>query len=352
MNKEWSDKNKKMQAFIGKEETFCEGIEELIDLRNDLFGQITSIVNTYPKDAFDQMPFAGASGYHSKTLAYSMWHIFRIEDIVAHTLIAGDDQILFSGDWLKKTNSPIITTGNELQGNEIAEFSKKLDVKALFGYCKAVMDSSNELLLRLNYSDLKRKFNESDKERIIATQCVNTDEKAFWLIDYWCGKDIRGLIKMPFSRHWIMHIEAMCRIKNKLCQKARKGVDPIAYCGLSCNHCFLMEWCGGCRTSYNTCSYATISPDGICPNAACCTEKGIDGCYECPELENCKKGFYVPSNDGANAVKAMALLIRKYGKKDLMTALDHLHKEHDFQKIQKILDDDMEKGLETLENFI
>ena len=41
---------------------------------------------------------------------------------------------------------------------------------------------------------------------------------------------------------------------------ARKGVDPVAYCGLSCNHCFLSEWCGSCRTEYNTCSFATCSP--------------------------------------------------------------------------------------------
>ena len=45
---------------------------------------------------------------------------------------------------------------------------------------------------------------------------VNCDEKAIWLIDYWCSKDIRGLIQMPFSRHWIMHTEACLRIKNKI----------------------------------------------------------------------------------------------------------------------------------------
>lgn len=45
---------------------------------------------------------------------------------------------------------------------------------------------------------------------------VSNDENAIWLIDYWCGKDIRGLIQMPFSRHWIMHIEASLRIKNKI----------------------------------------------------------------------------------------------------------------------------------------
>ena len=216
MNKDWSEKNKKMQSLIGKEASFNEGIDVLIDLRNDLFGQITSIVNTYPADAFYKMPFAKAEGYHSKTLSYSMWHIFRIEDIVAHTLIKQDEQVLFSGDWIKKTKSPIITTGNELHGEEIAEFSKKLDVKALCEYCKAVMKSTNDLLKSLKYKDIKRKFLDEDKKRIIDSKCVSHDENAIWLVEYWCGKDVKGLIKMPFSRHWIMHIEAMCRIAGKL----------------------------------------------------------------------------------------------------------------------------------------
>ena len=216
MNKEWSEKNKKMQSLIGKKESFEDGIAVLFELREDLFGQITSIVKTYPKEAFYEMPFAKANGYHSKTLAYSMWHIFRIEDIVAHTLISGDSQVLFTNDWLRKINSPIITTGNELKGEEIADFSAKLDVEALYDYCRAVMDSTNEMLKKLQYTDLKRKFGDADRERIIETGSVSKDEDAFWLIDYWCGKDVKGLIQMPFSRHWIMHIEAMCRIKNKL----------------------------------------------------------------------------------------------------------------------------------------
>jgi hypothetical protein len=145
-----------------------------------------------------------------------------------------------------------------------------------------------------------------------------------------------------------MHIEAMCRIKNKLCQKARKGVDPIAYCGLSCNHCFLKEWCGSCRTSYNTCSYATCSPDGICPNAACCRENDLDGCWECKELAGCHKGFYANGNDG-NAIKALALFIRKYGKKELPAVLDKLHQKYDFQKIQEVIGYDTEDGLRILE---
>ena len=348
MNKDWAEKNRRIQALIAKEARFREGIDLLIELRGDLFWQVSAIANTYPREAFFQMPFAGAKGYHSKTLAYSMWHVFRIEDIVAHTLINGDGQVLFSDGWLERTRSPIITTGNELAGAEIAAFSEQLDIKALREYCKAVMDSTNALLRGLEFRDLKRRFTDADREKLIESRCVSADESAFWLIDYWCGKDVRGLIQMPFSRHWIMHIEAMCRIKNRLCKQARKGVDPVAYCGLSCDHCFLMEWCGGCRTAYNACSNATCAPDGVCPNAACCRASGLDGCYACDALAGCQKGFYANGNDG-NAVKALSLFSRKYGKRAVLATMDRLHQRYDFEKIQEILGYDIEEGLRILE---
>ncbi|WP_022778797.1 DUF3795 domain-containing protein [Butyrivibrio sp. AE3009] len=349
MDKEWSEKNKEVQRLLSKEATFDEATKKLIAFRDEMFQQVTWIVEGYPEEAFYQMPFPGVDGYHSKTLAYSIWHIFRIEDIVAHEMIAQDEQILFREGFLEKTSSPIITTGNELVGEEIAEFSKKLNVEQLYLYAKAVKEASDELLKGLNYKDLKRKFEGETKTQLIKSKCVSEDENAFWLIDYWCGKDIKGLIQMPFSRHWIMHIEAMRRIKDKLCKNARKGVDPVAICGLSCNHCFLGEWCGGCRTSYNVCSFATCSEGRICPNVKCCKEKGIDGCYECSEIETCNKGFFVPSNDGANAAKAQSLYIRKYGKKEFLKVQTRLHEKYDFQKTQEILGQDYQKAFEILE---
>lgn len=318
MRTEWSDRNKTIQKLQGKEDTYKEGIDLLIEFRRELFEQITQIVNGFPREAFYQMPFAGANGYHSKTLAYSIWHIFRIEDIVAHTLIQGDEQILFSKGYREKISCDIITTGNELKGERLVEFSKKLDVDSLYAYAKDVMMSTNEMLQKLDYQQMKRCFGDEDS-------------------------------KMPFSRHWIMHIEAMQRIKNKLCKLARKGVDPIAYCGFSCNHCFLSEWCGSCRTAYHVCSFATCMPDKKCPNAVCCQDKNIDGCYECEEIETCTKGFYTPENDGANAAKAQAMFIKKYGKKAFLSVHDKLHEKYDFAKTQEILGQDMWEGLALLE---
>ena len=341
--------NKEMQALLSKKATFQEGIEKLLALRKSLFEQITQIVTTYPEEAFYQMPFAGVNGYHSKTLAYTIWHIFRIEDIVAHEMITEDQQVLFRDGFQETVHSPIITTGNELAGDEIVTFSKQLKVRELYRYAKAVKESTEQILMHLEYADLKWKFGNEMIEKLQGTKCISEDEDASWLITYWCGKDVLGLIRMPFSRHWIMHVEAMQRIKNQLCKLARKGVDPIAYCGFSCNHCFLSAWCGSCRTAYNTCSFATISPDGKCPNAVCCQSKGFDGCYECDLLEACEKGFYIPSNDGANAAKAQALYIRKHGKKEFLKVHDRLHEKYDFAKTQEILGQNWEEGLKILE---
>ncbi len=222
MNKDWSDKNKKMQTLISKETTFYEGIKILLKLRYELFDQITSIVKTFPQEAFYQMPFGEGGKNHNTTLAWSFWHIFRIEDIVVHTLILSDEQILFTDNWFEKTKSKIITTGNELSAEKMIEFSKLLNIKATYDYCKAVMKSTNDFLKNLKFADLKRKFTDEDRERLCAGNSVSPDESAVWLIDFWCGKNIKGLIQMPFSRHWIMHVEAMSRIKNKLCHQAKK----------------------------------------------------------------------------------------------------------------------------------
>lgn len=72
MDKNWSEKNKEIQKLLSKESTFDEAIEKLIEFREELFQQITWIVDGYPEKAFYQLPFAGAKGYHSKTLAYRL----------------------------------------------------------------------------------------------------------------------------------------------------------------------------------------------------------------------------------------------------------------------------------------
>ena len=216
MNKVWSELNKTMQAQIKKKDTYEAGIDTLFDLRNQLMKILLSFNEELSREDFNAIPFINADGYHCNTIAYSIWHISRIEDIVAHTLISENEQVFFSGNYQERINSPIITTGNELVKEQIADFSKQLNMKELYSYIFEVKDSTKKIINSLSYDQLKKKVSEERKKHLKSLNVVSNDENAIWLIDYWCGKDIRGLIQMPFSRHWIMHVEASLRIKNKI----------------------------------------------------------------------------------------------------------------------------------------
>ena len=215
MNQEWSERNKRMQALL-KKATFDQGINELIALRTVLMAEMRAWREALADEDYAKIPFINAEGYHSKTVAYSIWHITRIEDIVVNTLVRARDEVLFSGDFQRKTASPIITTGNELAKEQIAAFSRALEIDALYDYAQAVRDDTDRWLRAIRYDDLKRRFGDDDRERIRRLGVVSPDAQAAWLIDYWCGKDVAGLLKMPLSRHWIMHIEASGRIISRI----------------------------------------------------------------------------------------------------------------------------------------
>ena len=216
MNKEWSELNKTMQTQIRKNDTYEAGIDTLFELRNRLMKILTVFYSELNREEFNAIPFLNADGYHSKTIAYSIWHIFRIEDIVAHILINEDEQVFCTGGYQERINSPIITTGTELEKQQIADFSMQLNLKELYSYIFEVKASTERILKSLSYDEMKKKVSKERKEYLKSLNVVSNHENAIWLIDYWCNKDIRGLIQMPFSRHWIMHIEASLRIRNKI----------------------------------------------------------------------------------------------------------------------------------------
>lgn len=216
MNKEWSDLNKIMQWQIKKRDNYTLGIETLIELRKLLMEQMLQFKNELEEPEFSAMPFMNANGYHNKTIAYSLWHIFRIEDIVTNTLIADREQVFFEKDYQKRINSPIITTGNELVKEQIGKFSEQLNLEELYQYITDVDEATTSIIMSLEFEDMKTKTTDKKRRKLQDLNVVSEDENAYWLIDYWCGKDIRGLIQMPLSRHWIMHLEACLRIRSKL----------------------------------------------------------------------------------------------------------------------------------------
>ena len=338
MGKEYNELNKRFQTLISKKESFEEGKEILLELRKNMYDMLMLVKKGFNPTGFSLMPFKNSNGYESKTMAYSIYHIIRIEDIVCHTLIKNDEQVFEKNDYQKRLGIDIKSTGNELNKEEVGLFSKKINLSELYNYLNDVYFESNEMIKELRFDDLKRKISSDKKDYLLKSSYVSNNESAVWLIDYWCNKNVLGLLKMPFSRHWIMHVDAFLKIKNKLIQNAKKETkNKISVCGFSCNHCFLYMWCGSCRSEYNCCSYGTLFEGNVCPNVKCAKEKGYEGCYDCPNLDSCEVGFYKKDNDDGIAAKTNAMFIRQYGKKNLVLALDEMHKHFDYKKMQEMV---------------
>lgn len=216
MNQEWSMLNKAIQEQLKKPATFAMGIDTLLQLRSTILAKVLAFKDTIKVEDFYAMPFMNTNGYHNKSIAYSLYHIFRIEDIVANSLIKKQEDVFSAKQYQSRMNSPIITTGNELQKEEIQAFSKQLQLDELYQYILDVNKATASLLKQLTYADMKVKMTPEDEQRLQNLHVVSNDDHAVWLLDYWCGKSIVGLLQMPFSRHWIMHVEACLRIMNKL----------------------------------------------------------------------------------------------------------------------------------------
>lgn len=80
--------------------------------------------------------------------------------------------------------------------DQIADFSKQLNLKELYSYIFEVRDSAEKIIYSLSYDELKKIISEDRKEYLKSLNAVSNDKNAIWLIDYWCGKDILGLIQM------------------------------------------------------------------------------------------------------------------------------------------------------------
>ena len=57
------------------------------------------------------------------SLLWVLWHISRIEDMTMNILLGEKDQVYFRDDWIKKLNSPINHSGNEITPQDLRSLS-------------------------------------------------------------------------------------------------------------------------------------------------------------------------------------------------------------------------------------
>lgn len=170
-------------------------------------------------DGLDETAFRTMPTINDETIAWSLWHLTRIEDITMNILVADVDQVINTDNWLEKMHVKICDTGNSMTDEEIVELSSIINMQELRNYRIAVGRKSREVIRNFQPADLKRKMEPARLQRVLNEGAVLNVESANWLINFWGRKNVAGILLMPVTRHHMVHINESMRLKKKMLHK-------------------------------------------------------------------------------------------------------------------------------------
>jgi len=186
-----------IHAITHTSEVSSSGIPTICD---DLLSGLTS-------EDFSVMPTE-----KDDTIAWHLWHIARIEDLVGNLLVAKQSQI-FCDEWMSKLNAGVRDTGNAMTEKEIIDFSEQINKQELINYRNAVGCQTRKILKSLAPNDLKRKPEAEYLERLVSEGGLLEVKDSIWLKNFWGRHTVAGLMLLPLTRHHMMHLPNCIAIK-------------------------------------------------------------------------------------------------------------------------------------------
>lgn len=156
----WSEEHKKLRDLFKREATFNEAIALFMNLHARLHASFPTDYSFEDElwEDLTEEAFKKAQNKKGRTIAYSLWHSARIEDMTMNLLVTQGTQVIDKNNWQKKVGSSIYDTGNALTPKEILKFSSHLNMANLKKYRQAVGKRTREIVSSLSYSDLKGKY--------------------------------------------------------------------------------------------------------------------------------------------------------------------------------------------------
>lgn len=221
--KEWNPKQKLLNSIILKEDKMDESRKLIMELHSmvhssEVYKTGVKTIEDKLWEGLDKKAFVTMPTKKDVTIAWNLWHITRIEDLIVNVLIAGSAQEFNVGQWHSKLGVKVTDTGNAMSDEEIIDLSNHINMSELRSYRIAVGKMTKEVISNLKASDMRQKVQPDRLERILNEGGVIEGEESRWLLDFWGKKRTAGLILMPLTRHQIVHINDSLKLKVK-CSK-------------------------------------------------------------------------------------------------------------------------------------
>lgn len=213
----------KLRKLIRSPKNFAPAMELALEIHAITHtGNVSSThTPTFCDDLLDGLAdedYAAMPTEKDETIAWHLWHIARIEDLVGNLLIAGQSQI-FNDQWMARMNVSAKDTGNAMTDPEIISFSKQIDKQELINYRNAVGIQTRKHLNSLTPADLTRKPRAQYLARLVSEGGLLENKKSIWLKDFWGRYTVTGLILLPLTLHHMLHLPDSFTIKQSIKEK-------------------------------------------------------------------------------------------------------------------------------------
>jgi hypothetical protein len=215
-HKQWMQDRQALQQALTKPAEHARALELFLRQHAAVHAAEVSGVpaGTFEDALWQDLPPAAVRYILPKTghsIAWLIWHITRIEDMTMNTLVADQPQVFTAQNWPAQMNVPYRDTGNSMGSGEVNQLSEAIDMDALRAYRVAVGQRTRELICQVPQGAFKNKV-QAAHIQILAQQGDVTPE-AGWLLGYWGGRTIGGLMLMPATRHPLVHLDEAVRVK-------------------------------------------------------------------------------------------------------------------------------------------
>jgi hypothetical protein len=136
------------------------------------------------------------------SIVWHVWHMTRIEDVVANSMLRGSPEILDRDGWLERLGVDVRLVGTGDSDEEVRGFSERVDVSALLSYRDAVGRETRAWVRDLDVATLDEVPDLAP--RLAATPPI-VGERALWLLRFYTGKSGAFLLTFPITNHGFMH---------------------------------------------------------------------------------------------------------------------------------------------------
>lgn len=212
-------KFKTLRQLLIKDKNYKQSLPIILDIHKEMHlspnkkvKPVTICDKTLEGIDIDKYRIIPRNDNHS--IAWRIWHIARIEDAATNILIADQPQIFSSGNWMEKLHTKYSDVGNDMQLDIVRELSESIDIKALLSYRMAVGKNTEKILRKMDPIILWEKPNNEQRNRLYKDRVLI--QKGHWLEEYWCNNLRANLLLMPVTRHCLVHLNEIARIKAKL----------------------------------------------------------------------------------------------------------------------------------------